>query len=546
MANFYLRTATVAGLALLASLNIQAKDIFVSANGSDANNGLSADAALASLKEAAKLAESGDVINVSGTVKLTEVAELTDVQNVTIKGSDSDYSKTVLNGGNKTQILKITSSTVTIQDITFRNAYIETNDDTYARGAAINASASTLNIDNVYFRGNKTSMAVEANGGAIYANNQSVLNITNSNFSQNESARGGAMEIDQSTAIIQSTIFSKNYAGSSIEGKTGNGGAAMFNKSDIDLKYCTFENNSASGYSGAFSLSNNAATTGKHLNVVGCAFVGNQALGGPGGAARLQANADYKINFISSTFVNNETTQAGAAFSLDGTGTEDQEVNIINCTITGNVTSNNAGNAAVVTAFQPHTKVKIVNTIIEGNRSGQQHQWADARFVREQSGTDGSTVTVINSIVGFVNDALPQNVENSTFGACGNRSALTAGLVTEELQDGEYTLAKPVVTNNCVALTEGALATTMGSVEVAKANGSEADQFGTEWTLPYIGAVQLLQGAEVPDVPTTAIQGVKTVENTVAPDAWYNLQGVRVAAPQKGIYIHNGKKVVLK
>ena len=28
--------------------------------------------------------------------------------------------------------------------------------------------------------------------------------------------------------------------------------------------------------------------------------------------------------------------------------------------------------------------------------------------------------------------------------------------------------------------------------------------------------------------------------------AWYTLQGVRVAAPQKGIFIHNGKKVVLK
>ena len=29
-------------------------------------------------------------------------------------------------------------------------------------------------------------------------------------------------------------------------------------------------------------------------------------------------------------------------------------------------------------------------------------------------------------------------------------------------------------------------------------------------------------------------------------DAFYDLQGRRVAVPQKGVYIHNGKKVVIK
>ena len=43
---------------------------------------------------------------------------------------------------------------------------------------------------------------------------------------------------------------------------------------------------------------------------------------------------------------------------------------------------------------------------------------------------------------------------------------------------------------------------------------------------------------------TTAIQGVTTA--TTADDAWYTLQGVRVAQPTRGLYIHNGKKVVVK
>lgn len=41
--------------------------------------------------------------------------------------------------------------------------------------------------------------------------------------------------------------------------------------------------------------------------------------------------------------------------------------------------------------------------------------------------------------------------------------------------------------------------------------------------------------------------GITTVETKKADDgAYYNLQGMRVAAPKKGIFIRNGKKVVLK
>ena len=37
-------------------------------------------------------------------------------------------------------------------------------------------------------------------------------------------------------------------------------------------------------------------------------------------------------------------------------------------------------------------------------------------------------------------------------------------------------------------------------------------------------------------------------ENTSAPSdsGFYNLQGIRISRPTKGIYIHNGKKYVIK
>lgn len=57
-------------------------------------------------------------------------------------------------------------------------------------------------------------------------------------------------------------------------------------------------------------------------------------------------------------------------------------------------------------------------------------------------------------------------------------------------------------------------------------------------------ALEDLKAAEETYKLTLSISGVDAAAADDA--AWYTLQGVRVAAPQKGIFIHNGKKVVLK
>lgn len=55
-------------------------------------------------------------------------------------------------------------------------------------------------------------------------------------------------------------------------------------------------------------------------------------------------------------------------------------------------------------------------------------------------------------------------------------------------------------------------------------------------------------GSDTPGVypATTGIKEVKNEIQNSANGKWYNLMGVEVTAPSKGIYIHNGKKVVLK
>ena len=44
--------------------------------------------------------------------------------------------------------------------------------------------------------------------------------------------------------------------------------------------------------------------------------------------------------------------------------------------------------------------------------------------------------------------------------------------------------------------------------------------------------------------PVTAIEAVETEK--AEDGAWYTIQGVRVDKPAKGLYIHNGRKVVVK
>ena len=48
------------------------------------------------------------------------------------------------------------------------------------------------------------------------------------------------------------------------------------------------------------------------------------------------------------------------------------------------------------------------------------------------------------------------------------------------------------------------------------------------------------------DNETTSLNGELRVKNEESVDAWYDMQGRKVAQPAKGLYIVNGKKVVIK
>ena len=72
---------------------------------------------------------------------------------------------------------------------------------------------------------------------------------------------------------------------------------------------------------------------------------------------------------------------------------------------------------------------------------------------------------------------------------------------------------------------------------------SDLNQIAIEESDEVIG-IPLLRGIGGDDDGTTSIREVKS--EGVKSEEWYTLQGQRVAKPGKGLYIRNGKVVVIK
>lgn len=81
---------------------------------------------------------------------------------------------------------------------------------------------------------------------------------------------------------------------------------------------------------------------------------------------------------------------------------------------------------------------------------------------------------------------------------------------------------------------------------IMEGNGQILNQNQDNDTNRFSKSMVWFEGIDAPmDNETTGISELKNnVSNTDA--AYYTLQGVKVAKPVKGIYIHQGKKVIIK
>lgn len=137
------------------------------------------------------------------------------------------------------------------------------------------------------------------------------------------------------------------------------------------------------------------------------------------------------------------------------------------------------------------------------------------------------------------------------------------GLILKGKQNTTYTL--PILASNEAGLEAAPDNQLVDCVDALWSTGCDKDYFlhdgkfvksaNNGWALPgksylYIEGGRHTNNSNSPlrvyvDNTATAIDGI-TNNPVVKDEAYYNLQGVKVQRPQHGVFIHNGKKVVLK
>ncbi|MDR1963836.1 MAG: autotransporter-associated beta strand repeat-containing protein [Planctomycetaceae bacterium] len=209
-------------------------------------------------------------------------------------------------------------------------------------GGAVYLRYADAEIANAAFTGN---IATRFGGGIYYENeNGKELKIKNVQFSENQATSGGAVYLVNPTTL---NISDTNFSNNQVSGN-GDGGAIYFNSgnSTLDITGTTFQNNTATGSGGAVRLQNNSAIKADKVN-----FSDNKAASG--GAVKIGNIADIQI--AGSTFYHNVATNGnGGAIEIDDkrtTNLNPDEMNRLNITSTNfshNISETGSGGAVYV------------------------------------------------------------------------------------------------------------------------------------------------------------------------------------------------------
>lgn len=202
-----------------------------------------------------------------------------------------------------------------------------------------NTADQAFTFKNIDFNNAKsTSM-----GGAILINNlgagvTATVNIENSNFNNNQATAGGAIYNRYGTLNIKDCAFNGNHV-------TGSGGAIVNFQGAATIENSDFTSNYAAVGGGALSQADAPSGAIKaEMTLNGCAFIGNHADGGDGGAIR-------------NSYIGN--SPSSPTITADG------------CTFKDNTAAGNGGAyAATNFAAAPGTANTITNSDFQSNAAG--------------------------------------------------------------------------------------------------------------------------------------------------------------------------------
>ncbi len=325
------RLITVSLVFLLTTLGALAADITVDSNCSltDAIQAAESDSEIGNCTSG----DGADNIHLSGDITLA--AELPQITtDITIEGGGFTIS-----GGDSFRIFHIADGgSLAINELTLSNGNAE-------EGGAIN-NEGVLKVNESNFSDNTAKYF----GGAIM--NPGKLNISDTKFDRNRAdLNGGAIASDGTLVIINSS-FSHNSTELTSGGAIGNYGPAIITSS-------SFSGNTASFSGGAISNINDTMT------IVGSKFANNSAEGSGGGGAIF--NGAGQLSVADSSFARNLAERDGGAIKNYGDRDyPNAQLSITGSTFAGNIARLTSGGAI---SSNDYGSVDILNSSFTNNQA---------------------------------------------------------------------------------------------------------------------------------------------------------------------------------
>lgn len=371
LTSFHMKTSTkLAYASILVSLitgTMNAKDLYISANGNDSNSGLAESAPRATLTGLNNIIEEGDIIHVSGMIDLTKEIPLTDgiedknstwghyisyssgKQNgfyingsntqlngkltpwkeITIQGTNRDEDG--FDGGEAMRLFYVrgdnNKTTVTFRNLTLRNGIAPGE----GGGAIFIHDNGFVKVENCVFENHHLDYTVlkeetHSSGNIILKNPASErggailfqtgrLEISDSEFIGNKNRRGGAICQNGGVLTVKRTRFEGN--GADVDGKyidNTRGGAITLWPLNMEITanfdHCDFIGNTTWNSAGAvYAFSNTDGSNLLDAVFTNCSFIQNKTIDGQGGAAVISNSEnmgakDDKLKNIFLTFAN--------------------------------------------------------------------------------------------------------------------------------------------------------------------------------------------------------------------------------------------------
>jgi predicted outer membrane repeat protein len=347
----------------------------------------SADQGSGSLRQAVYDAQSGDTIKFDGSLsnqKITLSSGLWLNKSLAFDGADAP--NLTISGGNKTNIFWMggvdQKLSLSVKNLTMADSYY----DAAAGGAIWAQDNSTIDIDNVNFTGNVSD------GAAVHAQQGSFITVNHSNFDHNDGA--SISDKEYATGAISLFAFGELKVSNSTftNNKGFNGGAIHVTSSDLYVENSIFTGNDSTPgkdrinyipgaggaiYADAASVPNDekfygnlpehelqGEAEGGVISINNSHFENNKAAG-QGGALALWGYSQDKVIVTNNTIINNEVIKnkdnmaQGGGVWLMGFGT------VENNTISNN-SSEDQGGGLFIWGEVPST---ISNTTFSGNQA---------------------------------------------------------------------------------------------------------------------------------------------------------------------------------